>query len=170
MNAMTTPRLRLVVVRAEPHPNYNRVMLSPVLAREKTFDEIVKRPRQVRSERHRVDHRRARLARRPRHSDGCGGNPGGCMDGAAADLARASEVGVGLNGNGRSRKSLGGPMAAKQPTGMAPTRAKVTKRAEAKQDAARKQPGLKLPLQGGKRAAAKVDVQPAEAQPIARTR
>jgi nitrite reductase (NADH) large subunit len=67
MNAVTPPRLRLVVVGngmagiraveeilartpqkysitvfgAEPHPNYNRIMLSPVLAREKTFDEIV---------------------------------------------------------------------------------------------------------------------------------
>ena len=67
MNAITPPRLRLVVVGngmagmrtveeilartphkfsitvfgAEPHPNYNRIMLSPVLAREKTFEEIV---------------------------------------------------------------------------------------------------------------------------------
>ncbi len=67
MNMMSSPRLRLVVVGngmagmrtveeildrsahrfaitvfgAEPHPNYNRIMLSPVLAKEKTFDEIV---------------------------------------------------------------------------------------------------------------------------------
>ena len=67
------------------------------------------------------------------------------------------------------RKSLGGPMPAVQPTGTAPTRAKSTKRAEAKEDAARKQPGLKLPLQGGKNATAKADVQPAEA-PTARIR
>jgi nitrite reductase (NADH) large subunit len=31
----------ITVFGAEPHPNYNRIMLSPVLAKEKTFDEIV---------------------------------------------------------------------------------------------------------------------------------
>lgn len=67
MNMITAPRLRLVVVGngmagmrtveeilartphrfaitvfgAEPHPNYDRIMLSPVLAREKTFADIV---------------------------------------------------------------------------------------------------------------------------------
>ena len=68
------------------------------------------------------------------------------------------------------RKSLGGPMAAEQSTVMTPARAKSTKRAEAKEEAARKQPGLKLPLQGGKKPAAKADVQPTEAQPTARSR
>lgn len=31
----------ITVFGAEPHPNYNRIMLSPVLAGEQTFDEIV---------------------------------------------------------------------------------------------------------------------------------
>ena len=29
------------VFGAEPHPNYNRILLSPVLAGEQTFEEIV---------------------------------------------------------------------------------------------------------------------------------
>ena len=67
MNVIAPPRLRLVVVGngmagmrtveeilaraphkfsvtvfgAEPHPNYNRIMLSPLLAKEKTFADIV---------------------------------------------------------------------------------------------------------------------------------
>lgn len=31
----------ITVFGAEPHPNYNRIMLSPVLAGEQTFDEII---------------------------------------------------------------------------------------------------------------------------------
>ena len=31
----------ITVVGAEPHPNYNRIMLSPVLASEKTVNDIV---------------------------------------------------------------------------------------------------------------------------------
>jgi len=34
-------RYEISVFGDEPHPNYNRIMLSPVLAGEKTFDEIV---------------------------------------------------------------------------------------------------------------------------------
>ena len=34
-------RYRVTIVGAEPHVNYNRIMLSPVLAGEKSFDEIV---------------------------------------------------------------------------------------------------------------------------------
>ncbi|WP_434625214.1 nitrite reductase large subunit NirB [Azospirillum sp. B2RO_4] len=34
-------RFDVTVFGAEPHPNYNRIMLSPVLAGEKTFDQIV---------------------------------------------------------------------------------------------------------------------------------
>ena len=56
-------------------------------------------------------------------------------------------------------------MTAEQPTVTASTRAKSTKRAEAKEDTARKQPGLKLPLQGGKRPAAKADAQPLKHSP-----
>lgn len=35
----------ITVFGAEPHPNYNRIMLSPVLAGEKTVEEIVLHPR-----------------------------------------------------------------------------------------------------------------------------
>ncbi len=31
----------ITVFGAEPHPNYNRILLSPVLSGEKTVDEIV---------------------------------------------------------------------------------------------------------------------------------
>src|SRR5690606_7464514 len=31
----------ITVFGAEPHPNYNRILLSPVLAGEQTFDEII---------------------------------------------------------------------------------------------------------------------------------
>ena len=31
----------ITVFGAEPHPNYNRILLSPVLAGEQTLDEIV---------------------------------------------------------------------------------------------------------------------------------
>jgi len=34
-------RCRITIFGAEPHVNYNRIMLSPLLAGEKTFDEIV---------------------------------------------------------------------------------------------------------------------------------
>src|SRR5207344_2807106 len=35
----------ITVFGAEPHPNYNRILLSPVLAGEQTVDEIVLNPR-----------------------------------------------------------------------------------------------------------------------------
>jgi nitrite reductase (NADH) large subunit len=31
----------ITVFGAEPHPNYNRILLSPVLAGEQTLDEII---------------------------------------------------------------------------------------------------------------------------------
>ena len=34
----------ITVFGAEPHPNYNRILLSPVLAGEQTIDEIVLNP------------------------------------------------------------------------------------------------------------------------------
>ena len=37
-------RYDITVFGAEPHPNYNRIMLSPVLAGEQTLDEIVLNP------------------------------------------------------------------------------------------------------------------------------
>ena len=37
--------LRITVFGAEPHPNYNRIMLSSVLAGDKAVDEIVINPR-----------------------------------------------------------------------------------------------------------------------------
>lgn len=39
--ARDADRYRVTIFGAEPHVNYNRIMLSPVLAGEKTFDEIV---------------------------------------------------------------------------------------------------------------------------------
>ncbi|KMN81290.1 nitrite reductase [Chromobacterium sp. LK11] len=41
----------ITVFGAEPHPNYNRIQLSPVLAGEQTFDDIVLNPRSWYSER-----------------------------------------------------------------------------------------------------------------------
>ena len=38
---LTDELYEITVFGAEPHPNYNRIMLSPVLAGEQTFDEIV---------------------------------------------------------------------------------------------------------------------------------
>ncbi|WHO38596.1 nitrite reductase large subunit NirB [Sphingobium sp. AP49] len=38
-------RYRVTIFGAEPHVNYNRIMLSPVLAGEKTFEDIVINPR-----------------------------------------------------------------------------------------------------------------------------
>ena len=43
----------ITVFGAEPHPNYNRILLSPVLAGEQTLDEIMLNPlRVVRRARH----------------------------------------------------------------------------------------------------------------------
>lgn len=39
-------RYRVTIFGAEPHVNYNRIMLSPVLAGEKSFDQIVINPRE----------------------------------------------------------------------------------------------------------------------------
>lgn len=39
--ARAPQRFSITVFGAEPHPNYNRIMLSPVLAREKAFQDIV---------------------------------------------------------------------------------------------------------------------------------
>src|SRR6476646_6716169 len=35
----------ITVFGSEPHPNYNRILLSPVLAGEQTIDEIILNPR-----------------------------------------------------------------------------------------------------------------------------
>jgi nitrite reductase (NADH) large subunit len=43
--ARAPDRYDITVVGAEPHPNYNRILLSAVLAGEKTLDEIVVNPR-----------------------------------------------------------------------------------------------------------------------------
>src|SRR5260221_3477173 len=42
--ARAPDRYEITVIGAEPHPNYNRIMLSSVLAGEKTVDEIVINP------------------------------------------------------------------------------------------------------------------------------
>ena len=39
--ARSPGRYAITVVGAEPHPNYNRIMLSSVLAGEKTVDDII---------------------------------------------------------------------------------------------------------------------------------
>ena len=41
MLKLTPERYEITVFGAEPHPNYNRIMLSPVLAGEKTIDDII---------------------------------------------------------------------------------------------------------------------------------
>jgi nitrite reductase (NADH) large subunit len=43
--ARAPDRCAVTVIGAEPHPNYNRILLSAVLAGEKTLDEIVINPR-----------------------------------------------------------------------------------------------------------------------------
>jgi nitrite reductase (NADH) large subunit len=43
--ARAPARYQISVIGAEPHPNYNRIMLSSVLAGEKTVDDIVVNPR-----------------------------------------------------------------------------------------------------------------------------
>jgi len=42
--ARAPDRFEITVIGAEPHPNYNRILLSAVLAGEKTLDEIVVNP------------------------------------------------------------------------------------------------------------------------------
>ncbi|MBL8516221.1 MAG: NAD(P)/FAD-dependent oxidoreductase [Betaproteobacteria bacterium] len=42
----------ITVFGAEPHPNYNRILLSPVLAGEQTFDDIVLNTREWYAEKH----------------------------------------------------------------------------------------------------------------------
>src|SRR5215467_12981461 len=39
--ARAPERFAITVIGAEPHPNYNRILLSAVLAGDKTLDEIV---------------------------------------------------------------------------------------------------------------------------------
>ncbi len=43
--ALTPDLYDITVFGAEPHPNYNRILLSPVLAGEQTIDEIILNPR-----------------------------------------------------------------------------------------------------------------------------
>ena len=57
----------ITVFGAEPHPNYNRILLSPVLAGEQTVDDIMLNTvRLVREQRHHAARRRARARDRPR--------------------------------------------------------------------------------------------------------
>ena len=60
----TRTAIAITVFGAEPHGNYNRIMLSPVLAGEKTFDDIVINDRAwYERERHRTDRRRGGRSR-----------------------------------------------------------------------------------------------------------
>ena len=62
--ARAPDRYDITVFGAEPHANYNRIMLSPVLAGEKTLRrDRHQRPRLVRRERHRADRRRGGRSR-----------------------------------------------------------------------------------------------------------
>jgi nitrite reductase (NADH) large subunit len=57
----------ITVFGSEPHPNYNRILLSPVLAGEQTIDEIVLNTRAwYAEERHHAARRVDRHAHRPR--------------------------------------------------------------------------------------------------------
>ena len=59
----------ITVFGAEPHGNYNRIMLSPVLAGEKTFDaDRHPYPRLVQQQRHRTDRRRGSGLRSTAHA------------------------------------------------------------------------------------------------------
>src|ERR1700721_3166971 len=42
--ARAPDRFAITVIGAEPHPNYNRILLASVLAAEQTLDEIVLNP------------------------------------------------------------------------------------------------------------------------------
>ena len=62
---------QITVFGAEPHVNYNRILLSPVLAGEKTLEEIVLNPLSwYRGERHQAAHGRGRSHDRPPHPRG----------------------------------------------------------------------------------------------------
>ena len=57
----------ITVFGAEPHPNYNRILLSPVLAGEQTIDEIILNDWSWYSRQpHHAAHRLHRDRRRPR--------------------------------------------------------------------------------------------------------
>jgi nitrite reductase (NADH) large subunit len=61
----------ITVFGAEPHPNYNRILLSPVLAGEQTIDEIVLNPGSWYAEqRHHAARRQEGGADRPRPARG----------------------------------------------------------------------------------------------------
>ena len=61
----------ITVFGAEPHPNYNRILLSPVLAGEQTLDEIVLNTLGVvRGERHHAARRQEGGRGRPRRARG----------------------------------------------------------------------------------------------------
>ena len=60
VEARTRAATDITVFGAEPHVNYNRIMLSSVLAGDKSVDDIVINPRLVRRKRHHADRRRCR--------------------------------------------------------------------------------------------------------------
>lgn len=63
--ALAPDRYDITVFGAEPHPNYNRILLSPVLAGEQDFQDIVLNPLSWYEARHRPAHRHAGRAHRP---------------------------------------------------------------------------------------------------------
>jgi hypothetical protein len=60
----------ITVFGAEPHPNYNRILLSPVLAGEMTLDDIMLNARLVPRQRHHPARRQEGRADRPRPAQG----------------------------------------------------------------------------------------------------
>jgi NAD(P)H-nitrite reductase large subunit len=71
--ARETGKFRITIFGAEPRVNYNRIMLSPVLAGEKSFEDIViNGPEWYDGERHRADLRRSGSRNRPRCKDSDG--------------------------------------------------------------------------------------------------
>src|SRR3954462_11549312 len=70
----------ITVFGAEPHPNYNRILLSPVLAGEQTIDEIVLNSWEWYAENGITLHAGARVTsvdrvKRPVHATGADGQP-----------------------------------------------------------------------------------------------
>ena len=86
-------RYDVTIFGAEPRVNYNRIMLSPVLAGEKRFDDIViNDDAWYARQRHQAAHGRARRRDRPRASDGAHRGRHGRALRQAADRHRLGPV------------------------------------------------------------------------------
>ncbi len=93
----------ITVFGTEPHPNYNRILLSPVLAGEQTIEQIILNPLQWYAENGITLHTSATVtsinrARRVVHARAMGGNSGGSSGGNLAENSGGS-LGGSLGGN-----------------------------------------------------------------------